>query len=340
VEAPAVADACSFGDVDPQFSYLLGNDSENQEQTGEGDISASFPLGTTTIYWTYADECGNSNSCEQDIVVVFPLSAISYDDGSPSITIGSGVKPMLTSTHTYFVDSKNPESGYDYVWGLYTNENGNDSIDGGDAPVSETLYEKTELNEASISITFNNGIDTIAPGNYILSLIKTKTTTSCTKQKLLPLTVQANTFDVELLPFGNHCQAGETGIPSAILWEIRFPEVVTEPFQFEYNITLNGGPICSGTVSGISYSSATVTHDSGCPVGAPVIPPYAQVTKTAGSRTVMLEYTISSTTGIDQQIGLSIDATDVFEVSDPNISNNTETLDAWGVPNTSEIVTD
>jgi hypothetical protein len=341
VPAPTVTDACSFGDVEPAFSYRLGNDAGNPEQTGEGDITASFPLGTTTIYWTFTDECGNSSPCEQDIIVVFPLSAISYDDGSSSTTIGSGVKPMLTSTHTYFVDNKTTDSGYDYQWAVYSDANGNGLIDGSDAQVSASLYEldntTNPYNPAFVSITFLDGLGT---ANYIISIIKTKNPGLCTKQELLPLTTQANTFDVALLPFGDHCQAGETGTPNVIFWEIRFPEVVTEPFQFEYNITLNGSPICSGTVSGISYSSAPVTHVSGCPFVDPATLPYAQVTKSAGSRTVMLEYTISSTTGIDQQIGLSIDATDVYEVSDPNISNNTETLDAWGIPNTSEIATD
>ena len=343
VLAPDVSDFCSFGDIQPSYSYRLGNDSGNTEITGFGDVNnETFPLGTTTITWSIEDECGNSSSCDQVVSVIFPITPIDYDDGAGTSSPGSGLQPLQTSTHTYYIDSKSSETEYSYSWELYTDDNGNGTIDGGDVVVNSSLYQvnnsTSPYNPAFVSMTFPENLPT---GTYLISVIKTKISSSCQKQETLSVTIQTNDlFDVELLPFGDHCQAGETGTPSTITWEISFPSVATEPFMFDYTITIDGNSVCSGTVSDISYLSSSLTEISGCPVESPVVLPYAQISKSAGTRIVTLEYTIESTSGVDYQIGITIDATDTYEVSEPNITNNTETLNANGVPNTSAITTD
>lgn len=339
VEKPVInvdTDNCGFGDIEPVYSYHLASSPEN-EITGLGDIpETNFPLGRTTIHWTFADECGNSVSCTQFIDVTFELSEISYDDGSTSTDSGSGVYPMQTSIHTYSVDLKIPEDGYSYQWELFENNGGSlgDAVD----PAHYIIDQTGEYNMASIAITFSEALP--AETEYFIAVEKRRNGILCAKKEVLPIRIHPHDFDVELLPTGSDCQAGETGTPSTILWEISFPEIVTEPFQFDYNITLDGNPICTGTVSGIFYATANVTHDSGCAIGEPPVPPYALVSKNQDSKTVRLEYVISSVTGTDLQIGLTIEATDAFEVSDSDISNNSEDVILWGVPNTSDIETD
>lgn len=293
--------------------------------------------GTINITLTATDDALLSNSCSFNVnvsgIVPVDLTSISYDNDKTEADNGYGMNPMQTSTHIYYVDSNTPETGYTYSWEIQTTLG---------VAISSNLYTITNLGskQDSVAITFNSSTDTIPPGNYIISVIKTKNTTSCNKQEILPVTIQQNNFDVALLPAGDNCQAGETGTPTTITWEIQFPSVATEPFKLNYQITLDGSAVCSGTVSNIQYSSASVTHITGCPVGSPVTPPYAQASKNADSYTVQLQYTINSITGVDQQIGIMIDATDVYQVSDPNISNNSETLNEFGIPNTSEITTD
>ncbi|WP_299578778.1 hypothetical protein [uncultured Sunxiuqinia sp.] len=339
VDKPVInadTDNCKFGDIEPVYSFFLFNNPEN-EITGSGDIpETNFPLGRTTITWTFADECGNSVACTQIIDVTFELSEISYDNGSTSTDVGSGVYPMQTSTHTYAVDSKIPEVGYSYQWKLFerNGENLGDEVD----PAYYIINQTEESNGTSVAITFLE--DLRVENEYFIAVEKWRDGTLCGKQETLPIRIYPHDFDVELLPAGSDCQAGETGTPSTITWEISFPEIVTEPFLFNYNITLDGTPICTGTVSGISYSNTSLNHDSGCPVGSPAAPPYTLVSKNQNSNTVRLEYVISSVTGSDLQIGLTVKATDAFEVSDSNVSNDSEDVILWGVPNTSDITTD
>ena len=339
VDKPVInvdTDNCGYGDIEPVYSYHLANNPEN-EITGMGDIpETNFPLGRTTIHWTFADECGNSVSCTQIIDVNFELSEISYDNGSTATDAGSGVYPMQTSTHAYSVDSKVPEEGYSYEWRLF--ERNGESLGDVVDPADYVIDQSGAHNSASIAIRFSDTLP--KESEYFIAVEKLRNDTQCAKQEVLPIKIYQNDFDVILLPTGSDCQAGETGTPSTILWEISFPEIVTEPFQFDYNITLDGNPICTGTVYGISYSEASLNHNSGCPAENPAVPPYTLVSKNQNSNTVRLEYVVSSITNADLQIGLTIEATDVFEVSDSDISNDTEDITLWGVPNTSDIQTD
>ncbi|WP_372774055.1 glycine-rich domain-containing protein [Mangrovibacterium sp.] len=298
-------------------------------------LSGTFPEDDYTIEWTITDVCGSGSATAfQDIIVSSPT--ITYDGGSTSTAVGSGVKPMLTSTHSYEVDGGTAEGGFSYTWGLFVNDGGALG-----AAVDVADYTITPTNDASITIRFNESIDA---GNYIISLTKTNTSTLCTKQETLAVAIQENTFDVSLAPFGNHCQAGETDTPSKITWEITFEGNGTEPFSFDYTINWSDESstidVCSGTVEDISQSSSSLTHTSGCLDTGSY--PFAVVSKADGSLTVKLEYTLSSKTAKNFTVNIVVSATDQFAVSevDQSDGDNSETLESWGVPNTSEIQTD
>lgn len=341
IPQPDADDNCGFALEYASYSYRLGDKPSNPLIEGAGDVTATFPEGTTTITWIVTDECGNeSDPGEQRVVVEFPLTPISYDGGSTIPSEGSGAKPMLTSTHTYQVDGGAAESGYTYLWEIYSDFNHDGVIEGSDIPLASGFTMSPNNSGAEVDITFTG---LTADGFYIISLIKTKTSTSCTKQKLLPVIIRANTFDANLLPFGNHCQAGETDTPSKITWEITFEGNGTEPFSFDYTVNWSDETssidVCTGTVEDITLASADLTHTSGCSNIAEF--PFAVVSKSAGSLTVKLEYTLSSITAKDFEVSISISASDRFSVLEiePETPNNSETLEVWGVPNTSEITT-
>jgi hypothetical protein len=328
-----INEACSLVEQGAYYQYTIGG----TPYSGHGSFTALFPEGTTFITWTVTDLCGHVSAQKtQTVQVEFNLTAISYDNGSTETGSGSGVKPVLTSTHKYIVDGGIAETGFTYQWKIYTDANGNGSIDGSDVEVSTGFTMSPGNDRAEVDITFNNLTENV---NYILSVIKTKNSTTCEKQKTLPVTIQANTFDTELKLFGNNCQSGETNTPSTILWEVDFVGNGVAPYSFGYAVTLDGTPICSGTVSNITFTGTNPTHSSGCDTSSM---PYMRVVKTAtDSYKVRLEYTLSSITAHNFQVSIQIsNATDRFTVTQIKTHNNSETLQLWGVPNTSAITTD
>jgi len=328
-----ITEACSLVVLGARYEYIIAGTTK----IGNGIITDVFPEGTTLITWTVADVCGHvSDPIIQSVQVGINLTAISYDNGSTETGSGSGVKPVLTSTHKYIVDGEIAETGFTYQWKIYTDANGNGSIDGSDVEVSTGFTMSPGNDRAEVDITFNNLTENV---NYILSVIKTKNSTTCEKQKTLPVTIQANTFDTELKLFGNNCQSGETNTPSTILWEVDFVGNGVAPYSFGYAVTLDGTPICSGTVLNITLTGTNPTHSSGCDNSSM---PYMRVVKTAtDSYKVRLEYTLSSITAHNFQVSIQIsNATDRFTVTQIETNNNSETLQLWGVPNTSAITTD
>ncbi len=321
----SISENCSLVSEGAHYAYRLGDDPAGNLVEGDGNIAnAPFPLGTTTITWTIADECGHvSNACTQTIRVAFNLTPIGYDDGSGATGVGSGVQPLQTSTHSYFVDNKTPEPGYSYTWGLYENNGGTPAT-----PVNSSLYAINYTNAATINLTYSN----LGTGNYILKVIKTKNSTTCQKEETIQVNVSSNElFDVALHSPGDQCQAPGTGATTTIRWQVTFPAISTSPFMFSYNITMDGTTVSSGNVNGITYSPAIPLTPA-----SPGLPPYSQYAKGANSYTVEVQYTFYSATGSagTKALGISIQATDAYQVSEPvaNQSNNTDALDAFGVP--------
>ena len=305
-----VTENCGYVVAGAHFEYTIAGTTK----TGTGTITDTFPEGTTLITWTIADLCGHvSLPKTQKVQVVFNLTSISYDNGSSATGLGSGVEPMQTSTHEYFVDNKVPESGYTYSWGLFEAD--------GVTVVSSSLYTKTSVNAAHIKISFT----TIPTGNYILSVIKSKTGITCKKQVTLPIAVQSNSsFDVVLDNLGNQCQA-PSGNLTTISWNVTFPNVITEPFVFSYSIKLGGTVVASGNVANITYAGAIPML--GLSAGA-------QTSKSANSRAIVIYYSLSGVLGDDlaRTVEIEINATDVFQVSEPNRTNNIDDLKINQIP--------
>ena len=152
----AVTENCGYVMDGAHFEYTIGGTTKN----GNGPISDTFPEGTTFITWTITDLCGHiSASKTQSVQVAFSITPISYDNGSTATGLGSGVQPMQTSTHEYFVDNKSPEDGYTYVWGLYVDNNG---VPG--AEVDGSTYSLATVNQADVQITFKKNTNSTPIG--------------------------------------------------------------------------------------------------------------------------------------------------------------------------------
>ena len=335
IAAPtSITENCSLVNEGANYQYTIGS----IPHSGHGSFTALFPEGITAITWTVTDVCGHvSAQIIQTVQVGINLTSISYDNGSTETGNGSGIQPMQTSTHEYFVDNKMHDPDYTYSWVLYENNGGSPG-----AEVSSSLYAINPVNQADIKLTFKSDIPT---RNYILSVIKTQSSTLCKKQENLIVKVLKNTFDTELKPFGNQCQAGETGTPSTILWEVTFSGGGVAPYSLNYAVNLtdesnNQIKACTGTVSNITLIGTTSSLSlSGCSDAQTM--PYMRVEKTAtDSYKVLMKYTMSSVTARNFKASIQIDATDQFSVSEIEPGNNSETLDLHGVPNTSPITTD
>ena len=321
ITAPtAISDECSLVNIYPSYNYRLGDNAGSDMVTGTGSFTATFPEGITTINWTITDLCGNtSKPCAQIVQVGFSPTAISYDNGSTANGLGSGEQPMQTSTHEYYVDNKKTESGYTYSWGLFVNNGG---VPG--AAVDPSFYSITKVNLADIQVTFKN-TNSIPEGNYIVSVIKTQMATTCQKQTTLPITVQSNSsFDVAIDNLGNQCQA-PSGNLTTISWNVTFPNVITEPFVFSYSIKLGGTVVASGNVANITYAGAIPML--GLSAGA-------QTSKSANFRAIVIYYSLYGVSGNDlaRTVEIEINATDVFQVSEPNRTNNIDDLMINQVP--------
>ncbi len=312
---PAITENCGF--VFDQLTVTLTPSITYNIDPADYTLTADFPLGVTTVEWSVTDECGHTGTCSQTVEVRVPLTDIGYDDGSGSTGIGSGVQPMQTSTHEYFVDGKTAESGYTYSWRLLENNAGSPG-----AEVNPSYYTINQINQADVSITFAAGIP--ATG-YFVSVIKTPNAASCTKEKTLQVTVQENSsFDVAVENLADQCQSPGSGT-STYYWNITFPSISTEPFWFDYTITIDGSTAVSGTIDNIrSTNTWSLTPSSGTL-------PLVQTSK-AAPYVVVLYFTITNVPANDLNIGISIDASDNYQVSEPNVTNNTDSFNAFKIP--------
>lgn len=316
VAAPTdVNENCSLVAEGAYYAYTIAG----TYKTGHGAVSDIFPEGTTLITWTITDVCGNiSFPRTQTVEVGFNLTAVNYDDVSSKTGLGSGVQPMQTSTHEYFVDNKSPESDYTYSWGLYADNSG---VLG--AAIDPSLYTLSNVNQAHVQLAFKSNIPT---NNYIISVIKTRNATTCAEQRTIQIAVKSNSsFDVVLDNLGNQCQAS-SGNLTTISWNVTFPNVITEPFMFSYSIKLGGTEVASGNVANITYAGAIPM--SGLSAGA-------QTSKSANSQVVAIYYSLYGGllgTDLARTVEIEINATDAFQVSEPNRTNNIDDLKINQVP--------
>lgn len=307
-EPAAMSENCSLVDEGAYYEYSIGG----TPYSGYGDVTALFPEGTTTITWTISDLCGNvSDPVTQNVHVGINLTEISYDNGGSASGIGSGLQPMQTSTHQYEVDGGTAETGFSYAWTLYESD--------GITPVNSVNYSISYTTQADLHITFES---TLITGNYILEVVKDNT--YCSKSETLAISVVSNSnFDVVIDDLGDYCQTA--GGLTTISWDITFPSVESQPFEFSYSITVGGTTASTGSVSNITF---------GDPITETIPPTGSYASKPGDSWVVTLYYIFPEVIGDDlaRTIEVEINATDAYEVSEPDITNNTDDLKALEVP--------
>lgn len=263
-------------------------------------LSGTFAEGNYVITWTIASVCGTATAtATQGVVVASPV--ITYDSfaaGSLPTGLGSGVKPLQTSTHTYQVDGGVAQGGVAYTWELL----------GANAADLTMSGQGT----ASISLEFKS---TLAAGSYTLKVTKNN---GCEVAALLPLVVSSNAdFDVDMTILGDQCQ--NPGTSTTYFWTITFPNGFdTEPYRFGYELTFDGVTVLTGTVGSITSASRwTLNPASGTP-------PLVQTSKSDDYK-VVLYFTFPSAGDRQLPISLKVTATDAYQVSVPQITNNLST---------------
>jgi hypothetical protein len=291
-------------------------------------LTGTFPAGTYTLEWTIDDVCGYGTATANQLVEV-TQPEITYDgfalDELPD-GVGSGVKPMSSSTHTYTVDGATASDGYTYRWTITK-----------DSDASVAYATGSGNSETNISVEFTAA--DYDQGSYTIEVIKSNGSCSVTLERSIE--VQINSFDASVTGENSLCQSGETSTATQIKWTVTFPAIDSEPFDFNYTITLNGSTACTGSVSEITYTSSSFDHDSGCaPSGSSATPPFIEIDKSADSYELTVSYTVPNQTATDFDYGIQITASDKYAVSDPEVENDSFSTTAHGVPATSAITTD
>lgn len=321
IAAPEVTDACLFVDPNPSYYYYPGNNTALAKVEGSGDITTAFPVGTTTIYWSITDDCGNTGTCTQVVTVSFPVT---YDGGQLQTANGPGMNPVQTSTHTYVaVDAETDRTNYTYNWQLF--DSSNNEVTSG--------FNVTTNGTYSVSIQFGTTATPIDVGNYTLRVTKTDAVNACSISSSLPITIQENDFNVSVA--GEEiCQSGETGT-TELEWVITMASTnAVSPFSLSYQIVDNQtSSVVCGVVSltNISFAGAgSYTGTSSC----------STIGINPATKQLYISYIVTNSPGVDKAYKLELTGqTDAYQVSDPVLTNNNATGTAHGVPATSDITT-
>lgn len=301
-----VTDNCDLTNTEAAYSFYPGDDPGAELVSGAGNITNySFPVGTTTVSWTVSDFCdNNSEPVIQVIEVSSPvlITPISYDGTYAEADNGPGMNPIQTSTHTYQVDGGITESGYTYTWELVGANN--------------TGFVLTGQGTASISLEYASPTDTISAGPYMLKVIKESNSGGCTNSVSLPIeVVDISLFNVEMDILGDQCQTPSSST-TTYFWTITFPSGFdTEPFRFDYELTIDGTTVLTGTIGSITSTGTWAwTPANGTA-------PFVQTSKTTGYQ-VELRFTFPVSPENELPIGLKINVSDAYQVSVPEITND------------------
>lgn len=322
ISAPTADDDCSFTDPEPSYYYYPGNNTSLTKVEGQGNISsASFPLGTTTIYWSITDDCGHTGTCNQIVTISFPIT---YDGGQTQESNGPGMNPVQTSTHNYTAfDNETDRTGYTYNWQLF--DSSNNEITNG--------FNVTTNGNYSVSIQFGTTTTAIAPGSYVLRVTKTNTANGCSISGSLPIKVITNDFNISV-EGEEICQSGETGT-TELKWVVTLASAnAVPPFALTYRIIdSQTGSVACGEVSvtGISFAdSGSYAGSSSC----------SSLGINPATKQLYISYPVTNTKGVDHAYQLELTSqTDAFLVSDPVLTNNNAAGTAHGIPATSYIST-
>ena len=301
LDATDLIDNCSaFEDLIKTYSITNGINNVTNE-TGDAS-SYDFPVGTSSVTYTAEDENGNVGSFTFTVVVnENPVLTTITTDGTISAD-GSGYKPYQGSQHTYTVDGGTAASGNTYIWKVLDKDN--TELTAGNA----NTYSINTSNQAAVVITWGSSIP-ISGNNYKIVVRKANSTTSCYTEAELSVTILENTFNATVVNAGDECQAGDTGT-SVASWTINKTGGATN-WSFDYEIKV--GLTTEYSASGVSVSGASTS----------------------------IEYIVTNQAGVDKTYTFIIlNVFDEFNTPETILTDNEDTVTLWGVPNTSEIMTD
>lgn len=323
IAAPSPADNCSLVDPDPSYSYYPGNETSLPKVEGKGTIAnATLPIGTTTIYWSIADGCGNTGTCGQQIIVRFPIT---YDGNSTQADNGPGMNPVQTSTHTYrAVDDETDRTTFSYDWQIF-------GSDGSEVTSGFTL---TSNGTPGVSIRFADATAALSAGSYVLQVTKNESGGGCSVKTSLPIRVWTNDFDVQT-EGEEICQSAETGT-TRLEWTITMKsDRAVAPFSLTYQLVdaSDNAVVCGPVaVTEIRFSgSGSFQGSSSC----------TTLAVNAATSQIYVTYLVANTPGVDKTYRLELfGPSDAFQVSDPIITNNSAAGTANSLPATSSIQID
>ncbi|KAB2826259.1 MAG: HYR domain-containing protein [Paludibacter sp.] len=233
-----VADNCTtvFGDL--AISYTINGGASVNGNLSEG---TSFSLGTSTVVYTVADQSGNYETHTFTITVnENPALA----DITPD---ASGLTPDQGSTHSYSVPA---EAGYTFTWSVEK------EISSGNYSAVSPLI--TGQGSATVNITW--GAATM-PGDYRITVVKENNSTNCEATKTLNVKV-LNVFNPFVKDYGNSCHnvTGETIIDWIVELSNNSMLGGTYNWSFKWRIKLEGTEIATGTESGVTALSKTISY--------------------------------------------------------------------------------
>jgi len=282
-------------------TYSITNGTNDiTNETGDAS-NYSFPVGSSTVVYRAEDEDGFVSSFTFTVVVnENPTITTITTEGTISED-GSGYRPYQGSTHTYTVDGGTATTGSTYTWKVLDKDNS--ELSAGNA----NTYSIDTTNPAAAVITWGASIP-ISGDNYTIVVTKTNSS-NCSAEAQLSVTILENTFNATVVDAGNECQAGESGT-TLTSWTIN-KTGGADNWIFDYVIKVGETEV---------YSASAYP---------------------ASGSTVSISYPVSNEAGVDKTYTFIISNvyTD-FNTPETDITDDSDTVTLWGVPNTSEIQTD
>ncbi len=300
LDATDVVDNCSDF-ANINLKYSITNGVNNRSNE-DGDASNySFPVGSSTVVYTAEDANGNVATFNFTVVINQNPSVTDISTDGTVSADGSGYKPFQGSQHTYTVNGGSATVGNTYTWKVLDKDN--TELTAGNA----NTYSIDTSNPAAVVINWGGSIP--LSGNNYKVVVRESNSSGCYTEKELTVTILENTFNATVVDAGDECQSGESGI-SVASWTINKTGGANN-WVFDYVIKEGPTTVFSGTGVAANGGSASI------------------------------QYNVTNAAGVDKTYTFIIsNVYDQFNTPETNLGDNEDTVTLWGVPATSDIMTD